>query len=48
LLPLTLLFKFYVYIPIVFVVLLSCSVVTPPDMFLFFGGVTVGNQSLVF
>jgi hypothetical protein len=34
------LIKFYGYIPIVFVLLLSYSVVMPPNLVLSFGGVT--------
>jgi hypothetical protein len=44
LLPLTLLFKFYGYIPISFVLLLSCSVVTPPNLLLSLRGVTVVSK----
>jgi hypothetical protein len=40
--------KLYGYIPIVFVLLLSCSVVTPANLLLLFWGVTVDNQSIGF
>jgi hypothetical protein len=40
-LPLTLLIKFYGYISIVFVLLLSCSVVTAPNLLLLFEGITI-------
>jgi hypothetical protein len=40
-LPLTLLIKFYGYISIVFVLLLSCSVVTAPNLLLSFEGITI-------
>jgi hypothetical protein len=40
LLPLILLNWVYAYISIAFVLLLSCSVVIPPNLLLLFGGVT--------